>query len=70
MLLIKIEKLLSQYNNAVRQQWMMERNYTEGNFELLIVINVMFYLVNLIMLEKRSDEIIWTIRIENIKDGQ
>jgi len=24
----------SQYNNAVRQQWMSERNYTDGNFQM------------------------------------
>jgi outer membrane protein OmpA-like peptidoglycan-associated protein len=32
----KNKEVVAQYNNAVRQQWMVERNYTNGNFKLFV----------------------------------
>ena len=30
----KTKESVTQYNNAVRQQWLLERNYTQGNFNV------------------------------------
>jgi len=63
----KTKETVNQYNNAVRQQWMLERNYTQGNFN---VENedpvVIFGKPNNV--EKRFDEIFNELD-KNIKDG-
>ncbi|MDP4424726.1 hypothetical protein, partial [Escherichia coli] len=30
----KTKETVNQYNNAVRQQWLLERNYTNGNLNV------------------------------------
>jgi hypothetical protein len=35
----KSKETVNQYNNAVRQQWMLERNYTRGNFNVGADVN-------------------------------
>jgi len=51
----KNSEALSQYNNAMRQQWMVNRNYTLGNFNVAELPVVLFGKPNGI--EKRTDEI-------------
>ncbi len=54
----KNRESLNQYNNAVRQQWMFERNYTQGLFEVdkgSTVPTVLFGKPNNV--EKRFDDI-------------
>jgi hypothetical protein len=65
----KTKETVNQYNNAVRQQWMVERNYTEGNFNVGADPNdfvVLFGKPNNV--EKRFDEIFTQLET-NIKDG-
>jgi hypothetical protein len=65
----KNRETLNQYNNAVRQQWMMERTYTDGSF--LITKNKKDNTVLFgkpYNLEKRTDEIFGQLE-KDIKDG-
>jgi hypothetical protein len=61
----KSKETVNQYNNAVRQQWMLERNYTNGNL-LSNEPAVLFGKPNNV--EKRFDEIFIELE-KNIKDG-
>jgi hypothetical protein len=64
----KNKETVSQYNNAIRQQWMVERVYTQGKFDIVedeIPQTILFGKPNNI--EKRTDEIFNTL-ISNIKD--
>jgi hypothetical protein len=62
----KTKETVNQYNNAVRQQWMLQRSYTQGN------LNVSASTVSLFgkpaNVEKRFDEIFGTFE-KNIKNG-
>jgi hypothetical protein len=51
----KTKETVNQYNNAVRQQWMLERNYTQGNLAISTSRTVIFGKPNNV--EKRFDEI-------------
>jgi len=62
----KSKESVSQYNNAVRQQWMLERNYTQGNLSINTNPLVLFGKPNNV--EKRFDEIFAELD-KNIKDG-
>jgi hypothetical protein len=62
----KTKETVNQYNNAVRQQWMLERNYTQGNFSVDTPNVVLFGKPNNV--EKRFDEI-FTELDKNIKNG-
>jgi hypothetical protein len=62
----KTKETVNQYNNAVRQQWMLERNYTQGNFNVDDDPVVLFGKPNNV--EKRFDEIFVQLD-ENIKNG-
>jgi hypothetical protein len=62
----KSKETVNQYNNAVRQQWMLERNYTQGNFNVNNNPVVLFGKPNNV--EKRFDEIFVELD-KNIKDG-
>jgi hypothetical protein len=61
----KTKETVNQYNNAVRQQWMLERNYTQGNLAISTSRTVIFGKPNNV--EKRFDEI-FTELSENIKN--
>jgi hypothetical protein len=52
----KNRETVNQYNNAVRQQWMMERLYTEGNFTIEKDKKTILFGKSS-NLEKRTDEI-------------
>jgi hypothetical protein len=62
----KTKETINQYNNAVRQQWMLERNYTQGNLSINTNPLVLFGKPNNV--EKRFDEIFAELS-KNIKDG-
>jgi len=62
----KTKESVNQYNNAVRQQWMLERNYTKGSSVVDDGNVVLFGKPNNI--EKRFDEIFVELD-KNIKDG-
>ena len=62
----KSKESVSQYNNAVRQQWMLERNYTQGNLSINTNPLVLFGKPNNV--EKRFNEIFAELD-KNIKDG-
>jgi hypothetical protein len=62
----KSKESVNQYNNAVRQQWMLERNYTKGSSVVDDGDVVLFGKPNNI--EKRFDEIFVELD-KNIKDG-
>ena len=63
----KTKETVNQYNNAVRQQWLIERNYTEGYFTIDPDNSVvLFGKPNNV--EKRFDEIFAELD-KNIKDG-
>ena len=62
----KTKETINQYNNAVRQQWMLERNYTQGNLSINPNPFVLFGKPNNV--EKRFDEIFAELS-KNIKDG-
>jgi hypothetical protein len=64
----KSKETVNQYNNAVRQQWMLERNYTEGNFNAGGINEFVVIFGKPNNVEKRFDEIF--VQLENnIKDG-
>jgi hypothetical protein len=52
----KNRETVNQYNNAVRQQWMMERTYTNGKFEVAKDTETILFGKSY-NLEKRTDEI-------------
>jgi hypothetical protein len=62
----KTKESVNQYNNAVRQQWLLERNYTQGNFSINTNPVVLFGKPNNV--EKRFDEIFVELD-KNIVDG-
>jgi len=62
----KTKETVNQYNNAVRQQWMIERNYVQGNLTVSGDSVVIFGKPNNV--EKRFDEIFVELD-KNIKDG-
>jgi hypothetical protein len=62
----KVKESVNQYNNAVRQQWILERNYTQGNLNVNPDTVVLFGKPNNV--EKRFDEIFVELD-KNIKDG-
>ena len=62
----KTKETVNQYNNAVRQQWMLERNYVQGNLTVSGNSVVIFGKPNNV--EKRFDEIFAELD-KNIKDG-
>jgi hypothetical protein len=63
----KTKETVNQYNNAVRQQWMLERNYTQGNFNVETENPVVIF-GKPNNVEKRFDEIFNELD-KNIKDG-
>ena len=65
--MVKTKESVNQYNNAVRQQWMLERNYTKGNFEINTDDVILFGKPNNV--EKRFDTIFGEL-VKNIKDDQ
>ena len=62
----KSKESVNQYNNAVRQQWMLERNYTKGNFEINTDDVILFGKPNNV--EKRFDTIFGEL-VKNITDN-
>ena len=63
----KSKETVNQYNNAVRQQWMLERNYTKGNLSDDVDSDVvLFGKPNNV--EKRFNEIFAQLE-KNIQDG-
>ena len=62
----KTKETINQYNNAVRQQWLLERNYTQGNFNVDTPNIVLFGKPSNV--EKRFDEIFAELD-NNIKNG-
>jgi hypothetical protein len=62
----KTKETVNQYNNAVRQQWMLERSYTEGIFNVTEADAVIFGKPNNV--EKRFDQIFASLE-DNIKNG-
>ena len=63
----KTKESVNQYNNAVRQQWFLERNYTQGNFNVSAGTVVLFGKPNNV--EKRFDQIFAELD-NNIKDDE
>jgi hypothetical protein len=63
----KTKESVNQYNNAVRQQWFLERNYTQGNFNVSADTVVLFGKPNNV--EKRFDQIFAELD-NNIKDDE
>ena len=61
----KNRETVNQYNNAVRQQWMMERTYTNGKFEVAKDTETILF-GKPYNLEKRTDEIFAQL-VEDIK---
>jgi hypothetical protein len=62
----KTKESVNQYNNAVRQQWMLERSYTQGNFGVSPTKSVLFGKPSNI--EKRFDTIFGELE-SNIQRG-
>jgi hypothetical protein len=64
----KTKETVNQYNNAVRQQWMLERSYTQGNLNVTDskIKTVIFGKPNNV--EKRFDEIFAGLQ-DDIKNG-
>jgi hypothetical protein len=63
----KTKETVNQYNNATRQQWMIERSYTQGNLSVNSPSNVvLFGKPNNV--EKRFDEIFAGLQ-DDIKNG-
>ena len=64
----KNKESVNQYNNAVRQQWMLVRNYTDGKFDATenTVTKLFGKPYNV---EKRIDEIFAKL-LDNIGDNQ
>ena len=63
----KTKETVNQYNNAVRQQWMLQRSYTQGNLSVDDSEVVLFGKPSNI--EKRFDEIFSDFE-ENINNGR
>jgi hypothetical protein len=68
----KTKETVNQYNNAVRQQWMLERSYTQGNFNVFGTPTnplpvVLFGKPNNV--EKRFDKIFGALE-DNIKNDE
>jgi hypothetical protein len=63
----KNRETVNQYNNAVRQQWMMERVYTEGRFKIEKTKDTILFGKSY-NLEKRTDEIFGQL-VKDIKNG-
>ena len=62
----KTKESVNQYNNAVRQQWMLERSYTQGSFGVSPTKSVLFGKPSNI--EKRFDTIFGELE-SNIQSG-
>ena len=62
----KTKETVNQYNNAVRQQWMLERSYTQGNLNVNSPAVVIFGKPNNV--EKRFDQIFANLSL-NISQG-
>jgi hypothetical protein len=62
----KTKESVNQYNNAVRQQWMLERSYTQGNFGVSETKLVLFGKPSNV--EKRFDSIFGELE-SNIQSG-
>ena len=63
----KTKETVNQYNNAVRQQWMLERSYTQGNLNVNSPKVVLFGKPNNV--EKRFDKIFANLSL-NISQGE
>jgi hypothetical protein len=63
----KNKETVNQYNNAVRQQWMMERTYQNGKFEITKSEDTVLF-GKPYNLEKRTDEIFGQL-FKDIKNG-
>ena len=63
----KTKETVNQYNNAVRQQWMLQRSYTRGNFNVNSPKVVLFGKPNEV--EKRFDKIFGALE-DNIKNDE
>jgi hypothetical protein len=63
----KNRETVNQYNNAVRQQWMMERVYTEGKFTISKDSETILFGKSY-NLEKRTDDLFAQL-VKDIKDG-
>ena len=67
----KTKETVNQYNNAVRQQWMLQRSYTQGNFNVngdIVTPAPVVLFGKPANVEKRFDEIFGMFE-KNIKDG-
>jgi hypothetical protein len=62
----KTKESVNQYNNAVRQQWMLERSYTQGSFGVTPTKSVLFGKPSNV--EKRFDTIFGELEL-NIQSG-
>jgi len=62
----KTKETVNQYNNAVRQQWMLQRSYTQGNLSVSDSKTILFGKPSNV--EKRFDEIFGMFE-KNIVDG-
>ena len=62
----KVKESSNQYNNAVRQQWMLERSFTQGNFGINSTKSVLFGKPSNV--EKRFDTIFEELS-SNIQNG-
>jgi len=62
----KTKETVNQYNNAVRQQWMLQRSYTQGN--LSVSASTVSLFGKPANVEKRFDEIFGMFE-KNIKNG-
>jgi hypothetical protein len=62
----KTKESVNQYNNAVRQQWMLERSYTQGNFGVSTTKSILFGKPSNV--EKRFDDIFGELE-SNIQSG-
>jgi hypothetical protein len=62
----KTKESVNQYNNAVRQQWMLERSYTQGSIRVSENPTVLFGKPSNV--EKRFNEIFASLQ-KNISDG-
>jgi len=63
----KSKETVNQYNNAVRQQWMMERTYTDGHFLITKDLPTTLFGKSY-NIEKRTNEIFDEL-VKNIKNG-
>lgn len=65
----KTKESVSQYNNAVRQQWMLERSYTQGNFSVGDEKSEVILFGKPNNIEKRINQIFGDFE-KNIKDDE